>query len=129
LLTVNLLCLATFFGSLFMLLRGISASHGAKPSALYGSLCIACLVYFFSIFGVWFVHTLLEGDDSMGVGASVEVREGESTANLEPVQPAEGAVPGKHVAGARELRELRTANDRLARVSASFFVVVDFVSS
>lgn len=62
----NALSLVVFFASLAQLFRWSGSGRAPSPSDfVWGVLCLFCVVYFFSIFGVWFVHSLLL-DDALG---------------------------------------------------------------
>lgn len=109
-----------------LLLKGQSSEQlfrwspsGGMPHPGWGLSCLFCLVYFFSIFGVWFVHSLLddgaegvEGDGGGEVGGK-----GESGGNG-AVHVAPGRAQAPHSARREVLRELRLANERLAKVHA-----------
>ena len=38
---------------------------GSKAHLGWAFMCLLCITYFFSIFGVWFVHSLLLDDDML----------------------------------------------------------------
>jgi hypothetical protein len=78
-------------------------------------LCLFCLVYFFSIFGVWFVHALLlVGDEA-----------DELTSELTAVTTDH--TPTTAVGIDQILRDLRVANERLTKVNIRCLNPIAFI--
>lgn len=88
------------FTSQLQLFRWSKPSH--KPHAGWGIACLFSLVYFFSIFGVWFVHALLlVGEDADELDSDLSTNEDKSSLS--------GSID-------QTIRDLRVTNERLSKV-------------